>query len=112
MRVFKSRSSLQRGYGIGGLFRGLIRSATPLLKKGLLAAGKKALTAGANALGDVQENNETFRNAIEKQVRAALQNPINSSELKRKNTSSTNQPRRKVVKFEKLDLKKRDLKKR
>ena len=104
MRVFKSRSSLQRGYGIGGLFRGLIRSATPLLKKGLLAAGKKALTAGANALTDVQQNNETFRNAIVKEVRATLQNSINTSAPKRKNTSSKGHPRRKVAKFEKLDF--------
>lgn len=100
MHVFKTRSSLQRGYGIGGLFRGLIRTATPLLKKGLLAVGKKALTAGANALTDVQENDATFRNAIVNQVRATLQQkPINSRGTKRKKISSKKAPKRKVAKF-------------
>ena len=104
MRVFKSRSTLQRGYGIGGLFRGLIRSATPLLKKGLLSAGKKALLAGANVLSDVQENDVTLKKALGKQLNT-FGNTINRSGTKRKNNSSTKQPRRKVAKFEKLGYK-------
>ena len=106
MYVFKTRNSLQRGYGIGGLFRGLIRSATPMLKKGLLKAGKKALEIGANTLNDVQENDESFKNALSKQVRTALgvSKPINRPGVKRKATSSKKRSKKKVARIEQVSI--------
>ena len=40
----------QRGYGLGGMFKGLLRLATPLLKKGAVELGKTAMRTGLNAL--------------------------------------------------------------
>lgn len=69
----------QRGHGIGGLFRGLFRTVAPMLKKGLTHIGKRALTAGANALTDISENNTSIKDAFKKQAKAEIRalNPIN-----------------------------------
>ena len=44
---------VQRGYGFGSLFSGLLRSVAPLIKRGALALGNRALTTGAQIAGDV-----------------------------------------------------------
>ena len=44
---------VQRGHGLGSLFGGLIRSAMPLIKRGALALGKRALKTGLGVAGDV-----------------------------------------------------------
>lgn len=101
MRVFQAQNAIQRGYGIGGLFRGLIRSATPMLKKGLLNIGKRALTMGADALGDVSRNNVSLKTAFKNQaaplLNLAAQKPI-SRGSKRKSISLTGHSSRKVRK--------------
>ena len=76
--VFPS-SRRQRGAGLGGLFRGLFRTMAPHLKKGLTHLGKRALTAGANALTDMSENKTSLKDALKKQARSELKalNPIN-----------------------------------
>ena len=43
----------QMGYGLGNLFRGLAKVATPLVKRGAKTLGKIVATTGANLLGDV-----------------------------------------------------------
>ena len=43
----------QRGYGLGGVFANLFRSAVPMLKKGALALGKQALATTGQVIGDV-----------------------------------------------------------
>ncbi len=43
----------QRGHGLGGLFRVLFRTVAPMLKKGIVHVGKRALTAGARALDNI-----------------------------------------------------------
>ena len=45
---------VQRGHGFGSLFSGLLRSVAPLIKRGALALGKRALTTGAQIAGDGQ----------------------------------------------------------
>ncbi|DAC80270.1 TPA_asm: cupiennin [Branchiostoma lancelet adintovirus] len=52
MMVYRGRS-IQRGYGLGGIFRGLFRSAVPLLKRGAKAVGKQALRSGIDLAQDV-----------------------------------------------------------
>lgn len=99
MKVFRSQQSMQRGYGIGGLFRSLIRTATPMLKKGLISVGQKALSAGADALSDIQENNVSINKALKKQFQAAISKPINRRARKRKSTTSVKPAKRKVVKY-------------
>ena len=47
----------QRGHGLGSLFGGLLRSAMPLFKRGVLASGKGVLKTGvriADAVLSVQ----------------------------------------------------------
>ena len=44
---------VQRGHGFGSLFSGLLRSVAPLIKRGVLALGKRVLTTGAQIAGDV-----------------------------------------------------------
>ena len=44
---------VQRGHGFGSLISGLLRSVAPLIKRGALALGKRALTTGAQIAGDV-----------------------------------------------------------
>ena len=44
---------VQRGHGFGSLFSGLLRSVAPLIKRGAVALGKRALTTGAQIAGDV-----------------------------------------------------------
>ena len=39
----------QRGRGLGGMFKGLLRLATPLFKKGAVELGKTALRTGLSA---------------------------------------------------------------
>ena len=45
--------SMQRGYGLGGIFRGLLRSAVPLLKRGAQNVGRQALRSGMDLAHDV-----------------------------------------------------------
>ena len=39
--------------GFGSLFSGLLRTVAPLIKRGAVALGKRALTTGAQIAGDV-----------------------------------------------------------
>jgi len=43
----------QRGHGLGSILSGLFRSAFPLIKRGLSFLGKKALSKGAEIVGNV-----------------------------------------------------------
>lgn len=50
--VFAGKS-VMGGAGIGSVLSGLLRSATPLLKRGAVALGKRALTAASGTAADV-----------------------------------------------------------
>ena len=77
--VFSAMQPIQRGYGFGGMFRSLFRTVTPHLKKGLAHVGRRALTAGANALADMSANNTPIKEALKKQVKSEITalHPIN-----------------------------------
>ena len=77
--VFRAMQPLQRGYGLGGMFRSLFRTVTPHLKKGLAHVGRRALTAGANALADMSANDTSLKDALKKLVKNEITalNPIN-----------------------------------
>eukprot|EP00057_Strongylocentrotus_purpuratus_P015148 XP_011669622.1 PREDICTED: uncharacterized protein F54H12.2-like [Strongylocentrotus purpuratus] len=53
---------MQRGYGLGSMLRGLLRSAIPIVKSGAKLVGKKALQTGLNVIRDVA-NGETISSA-------------------------------------------------
>ena len=44
-----------RGFGIGGVFRSLVRMLTPMVSKGAKAIGKQALKSGVAATADIIE---------------------------------------------------------
>ena len=41
---------VQRGHGFGSLFSGLLRTVAPLIRRGAVALGKRAVTTGARLL--------------------------------------------------------------
>ena len=44
----------QRGHGLGGIFIGLFRAATPLLKRGAMALVKQIIRSGSQVAKDVE----------------------------------------------------------
>ena len=61
---------VQRGHGFGSLFSGLLRSVAPLIKRGVLALGKRALTTGVQIAGDVVVG-QHIKKATKRRARAA-----------------------------------------
>lgn len=61
----------QKGYGLGSLFRGLFRSALPLMKRGIKTIGKEALKSGVLVAHDVISG-ESPRNAVKKRMTNAV----------------------------------------
>ena len=51
---------MQRGYGIGGMFKSLARIAIPLVKRGAKAVGKRALKAATEVGQDMLEGKKCF----------------------------------------------------
>ena len=47
-----SGARVQRGHGFGSLFSGLLRTIAPLIRRGAVALGKRALATGAQTAGD------------------------------------------------------------
>ena len=61
---------VQRGHGIGSLFGGLLRSVAPLIKRGALALGNRALKTGAQIAGDILSG-ENIRTAAKRRTKTA-----------------------------------------
>ena len=61
---------VQRGHGFGSLFGGLLRSVAPLIKRGALALGNRALKTGAQIAGDISSG-ENIRTAAKRRTKTA-----------------------------------------
>ena len=61
---------VQRGHGFGSLFGGLLRSVAPLIKRGALALGNRALKTGAQIAGDILSG-ENIRTAAKRTTKTA-----------------------------------------
>ena len=48
----------KRDYSIGGIFKGLTRTFTPIVKKGFLDLGKQALESGVQVLDNVSRGED------------------------------------------------------
>ena len=82
-RVLVCRGApLQRGRGLGGLFKTLFRVAVPVLRRAApivkrtvvrvgKASSKRAAKVGAKALKDVATNKSTLKEAIKQRVKEA-----------------------------------------
>ena len=62
---------IQRGYGIGGIFKSLARIAIPLFKRGAKAIGKRALQAATEVGQDVLEGKNVIKSAKSRGKQAA-----------------------------------------
>ena len=71
-------SRIQRGHGLGSLFSGLFKAATPLLKRGAKALGKQALTTGMELANDLIEG-RNFKTAAKKRLKRAGSKLINEA---------------------------------
>ena len=54
---------IQRGYGVGGIFKGLARITIPLFKRGAKGVGKRALKAATEVGQDVLEGKDVIKSA-------------------------------------------------
>jgi len=86
----------QRGYGIGGMFKSLFRSAMPILKEGGKIVAKNAVNYGANVLADVSRGEEDVgemlkRHAIKSAKEAAgdVADAVTNKRGKRKKNALT-----------------------
>ena len=61
----------QVGFGLGGLFKSLARAVMPMVKSGVKALGKSALTTEANVLKDVASGKD-LKQAIKARGKEAL----------------------------------------
>ena len=61
---------VQRGHRFGSLFGGLLRSVAPLIKRGALALGNRALKTGAQIAGDILSG-ENIRTAAKRRTKTA-----------------------------------------
>ena len=108
---------LQRGHGLGGIFRSLfrvampvIRRAAPIVKKGTVRAGrrvakkavKRAAEAGAQVLEDVVAKKRTLKDSLKQRAQEVALNTaldaINKGPVKKKSNTFTNARKKKVRK--------------
>ena len=61
---------VQRGHGFGSLLGGLLRTVAPLIKRGALALGNRALKTGTQIAGDVLAG-ENIRTAAKRRTKTA-----------------------------------------
>ena len=66
-----------RGHGFGSLFSGLLRTVAPLIKRGAVALGKRALATGAQIAGDVVAG-KNVKKAAKRRATAAGRNLMQS----------------------------------
>ena len=62
---------MQRGYGLGGFFKGLARSFAPILKQSIAHVGKKALSTGVKVVRDVSQG-RNLKEAIKHRGKESL----------------------------------------
>ena len=79
--------AMQRGYGLGGLFKGLMRVVTPHIKQGLKKVGKRALKTGLEVIGDVAQG-ENIKSSLKRRATENVQDFISSSPTKKQRTNS------------------------
>lgn len=82
---------MQRGHGLGGLFRSVLRIAVPLFRKhavplvkktaksAIKAAGMQALTSGAALAGDLMAG-RSFKTALRKRGKEGLQGVMKATQ--------------------------------
>ena len=91
-------SKYQRGHGLGGLFSGLFKAATPLLRRGALRVGKQLLKTGTKVADDVLSG-QRFKHALKSRGREGLKDllqPIKRKRQQRRRVIVKKRPRRDI----------------
>ena len=68
---------MQKGYGLGVIFKGIMRSVAPKLKQGLAYTGKCALKTALESLGDVVAG-ENLKSSLKRRARQNLDEIFNA----------------------------------
>lgn len=87
-------TTLQRGYGFGGLFRSLFRAAVPLFKSGAKAVGKQLFHSGVNVINDLSRG-ENIKVATKRRLKEAGQSLTDKAATKLKTMIGSGRPRKK-----------------
>ena len=74
---FFTGARVQKGHGCGSLFSRLFRTVAPLIRRGAVALGKRALPAGAHIAGDVVAGKNVKKSA-KRRATAAGRNRVQS----------------------------------
>ena len=69
---------VQRGHGFGSVFSGLLRTVDPLIRRGAVALGKRALTTGAQIAGDDVVAGKNAKKAAKRRATAVGRNLMQS----------------------------------
>lgn len=95
---YYSGMKFQKGYGLGGFFRRLFRSAVPFLKKGAKTVGEEVLRSGARVASDVlggkdfktaaSERSKESGKSLANRALNKLHNMIGKGSYKRKRKTS------------------------
>nr|DAC81380.1 TPA_asm: cupiennin [Parasteatoda house spider adintovirus] len=91
--------SLQRGSGLGGIFKSMFRMVLPLFKSGAKAVGKQALKSGVDIANDYMQGKD-IRDASKQRIKEAtkiltnkaadkVKTMVGGHKRKRKNRKST-----------------------
>lgn len=97
---FYQGSSLQKGYGFGGIFRSLFRAAVPLFKSGAKAVGKQLFHTGVDVLNDLSQG-ENIKVAAKRRFKEAGKNLTDKAAVKVKSMigSGRNKKRKRVQSY-------------
>ena len=68
---------MQKGYGLGGIFKGIMRNVAPKLKQGLAYVGNRALKTGLESLGDVAAGGD-LNSSLKRRARQNLDEIFNT----------------------------------
>ena len=68
---------MQKGYGLGGIFKGFMKSVAPKLKQDLAYVGKRALKTGLESLGDVAAGGD-LKSSLKRRARENLHEIFNT----------------------------------
>jgi hypothetical protein len=68
----------QQGYGLGNIFRGLVRFLTPFAKSAVKTVGKQAVNTGLEIAGDVLQG-QSIKGAAASRGKQALQNLVDKA---------------------------------
>lgn len=89
-----------RGFGLGGLIRGLFKSAVPLLKPIAKTVGKSLLKTGGRIAKDVILDKKNFKSALKRRAGESLEDLVSKatapSTKKRHKTTTSNKSRKKT----------------